>query len=226
MKAKVKVLRFDKTKEPQSFFEEFEVPYSEGMTVLDALRYIQVEYDPSLAFRWECSKGTCGTCGIMLNGKPVMSCHTHLSLDETALIAPLPKFPVDKDLIIDLTVSLERLKLTSPYMVMGDQNIQSKSQADASRLLRSCMECWLCVSVCPMVENHANIADPVGMVSMARYHLDIRDNLDRPEIARELGIELYACKKCQLCVNVCPKGINIPKDAIQILLEGNDDNEA
>jgi len=224
MKTTVKVLRSDKNKEKQSFYEEYEIPYSEGMTVLDALRHIQIELDPSLAFRWECSKGTCGTCGVMLNGKAVMSCHKHLNPNETALITPLSKFPIDKDLVVDLTVSLERLKLTNPYMVMGDQNIQSKSQADASRLLRTCMECWLCVSVCPMVDNSTAIADPVGMVSLARYHLDVRDKLDRPEIARELGVESYKCEKCQLCVNVCPKGINIPVDAIKVLLEGKHKN--
>jgi succinate dehydrogenase/fumarate reductase iron-sulfur protein len=226
MKTRVKVLRFDKNKEAQSFFEEYEVAYSDGMTVLDALRQIQVEFDPSLAFRWECSKGTCGTCGVMLNGKPVMSCHEHLNPNEIAIITPLSKFPIDKDLTVDLTVTLERLKLTNPYIVLGDQSIQSKLQADASRLLRTCMECWICVSVCPMVESPADIADPVGMVSLARYHLDVRDNLDRPELARDLGIKLYNCEKCQLCVNVCPKGINIPVDAIKILLDDNRENEA
>lgn len=220
MKTRIKILRFDKKKEDQPVFEEYEVPYYEGMTVLDALRHVQVEFDPSLAFRWECSKGTCGTCGLMLDGKPVMSCHKHLNPNETALITPLSKFPVDKDLTIDLTVSLSRLKLTKPYLVAGTESIQSKSQADSSRLLRSCMECWLCVSVCPMTkENESKIADPAGMVNLARYHLDVRDDLDRPKLARELGIESYNCDKCQLCANVCPKGIDIPTNAIMLLRE-------
>ncbi len=225
MKTKIKILRSDKTNEVNPYFEEYEVPYSDGMTVLDALRYIQVEFDPSLSFRWECSKGTCGTCGMMLDGKPIMSCHKHLEPNETASITPLTRFPVDKDLVVDLSPSLDKLKLAKPYLVPGDQTIQSKAQADASRLLRSCMECWLCVSVCPMVEdNRLNIADPVGMVNLARYYLDVRDNLDRPELAQEAGIGSYICDKCQLCVNVCPKGINIPKDAIQILLEADHKN--
>jgi succinate dehydrogenase/fumarate reductase iron-sulfur protein len=219
MKTKIKVLRSDKLSQTKPSFEDYEVPYFDGMTILDALRYIQAEIDSSLSFRWECSKGTCGTCGIMVNGKPVMACHKHLDPNEPTLIAPLSKFPVNKDLAIDLTVSLERLKLAEPYIVVGQQSIQSKLQADASRLLRSCMECWICVSVCPMADSPADTADPVGMVSMARYHLDIRDNLDRPKIARELGIESYQCDTCHLCVSVCPKGINIPVDAIKVLLK-------
>lgn len=222
MNTRVKILRSDKKNPTRSYFEEYEVPYSEGMTVLDALRYIQIAFDPSLTFRWECSKGTCGTCGILLNGRPVMSCHKHLDPEEIASITPLSRFPVDKDLTVDLSNSLEKLKVAKPYLVQGNQTIQSKAQADASRLLRSCMECWLCTSVCPIAEDsRSNIADPVGMVNLARYHLDVRDDLDRPKLAREVGIELYNCEKCQLCVNICPKGINIPKDAIQILLEAS-----
>lgn len=228
MKTKLKILRFDKTKDETSSFEEYEVPYAEGMTILDGLRYIQAEIDPSLSFRWECSKGTCGTCAVMLDGKPVIACSKHLIPDETASVTPLTNFPVDKDLTVDLTVALERLQLTQPFLVRGEQNIQSKAEADATRLLRSCMECWICVSVCPLVNDKqpAAIADPAGMVSLARYHLDVRDNLDRPEIAHELGIGLYNCEECQICVDVCPKGINIPVDAIQVLLKGTSGNES
>ena len=57
----------------------YELPFQEYTTVLEALRRIHAEQDDTLAFRWSCAQGKCGTCTLVLNGRPVLSCLTLLA---------------------------------------------------------------------------------------------------------------------------------------------------
>src|SRR5439155_21527616 len=56
----------------------YELPYQEYTTVLEGLRQVQARYDDTLSFRWSCAQGKCGTCTVVLNGRPVLSCLTLL----------------------------------------------------------------------------------------------------------------------------------------------------
>jgi succinate dehydrogenase/fumarate reductase iron-sulfur protein len=154
----------------------------------------------------------------MLNGLPVLACHKNLDPEIEVIATPLANFPVIKDLVVDLQPTLARMALTKPYLEMGEGSIDSKAEADRSRILRSCIECWACVSVCPVVRDHPQtVADPVGMVRLARFALDKRDRLDRSQMARELGLDRYHCAECQRCVDVCPKQIHIPQEVMAVL---------
>ena len=218
MRIKVTVFRFDPAHNGSPVLENYGVPYTPGMTLLDALMFIQSNFDPTLAFRWECRKATCGSCAVMLNGRPVPACQTRLDPQIDTFVTPLANFPVIKDLVVDLQPALDRLSLVKPYLVPNESIIRSKTEADLSRRLRSCIECWACVAVCPVPQNHpSGTADPVGMVQLARFALDKRDALDRRGKAIELGLDKYNCADCQQCVGICPKQINIPEDSISVL---------
>ena len=58
--------------------DTYELPYQESTTVLEALRRIHSDQDDTLAFRWSCAQGKCGTCTVVLNGRPVLACLTLL----------------------------------------------------------------------------------------------------------------------------------------------------
>lgn len=83
--------------------DNFEVPYSHGMTIQIALRYIYENIDPTLAFRdFRCGQGICNTCCVRANGKVIRSCETLLQAGEEILLEPA------NDLIIrDLVVQLD-----------------------------------------------------------------------------------------------------------------------
>lgn len=219
MQIQISILRWDSRGDVSPYFEDYSITYSPGLTLLDALRFIQANFDPTLAFRWECRKATCGSCAVRLNDQPVLACQKNLDPQAKAMVKPLANFPVIKDLVIDLKPALERLTLVKPYLESGEGTIDSKAEADLSRNLRSCIECWACVSVCPVVYHHpcCNVADPVGMVQLARFALDKRDRLDRKALASKLGLDQYNCGDCQQCVEICPKEINIPQESIAIL---------
>jgi succinate dehydrogenase/fumarate reductase iron-sulfur protein len=97
--AQVRVCRFDPKVDIAQHFNVWEVPYEEGQTVLDILVYIYEHLDPTLAFRWGCKKGHCGSCPLQVNGKPVFSCREQATAE--MVVEPHPKFEVIKDLVVD-----------------------------------------------------------------------------------------------------------------------------
>ena len=86
------IFRFDPGSDSQSRFDHFSVIAKKGMTVLEALLNIQERQDPSLVFRYSCRGAICGSCGMVINGKPNLACRTQLSSlkSREVLIEPLP----------------------------------------------------------------------------------------------------------------------------------------
>ena len=89
--------------------ETFEVPYEEGMSVLDALRWIRTHRDPTLAIRYGCvNANACKTCMALVEGKVEYMCTARLQ-PGTLTVDPLPKRPVIRDLVTDTAPEDERL---------------------------------------------------------------------------------------------------------------------
>ncbi|MDR2703823.1 MAG: 4Fe-4S dicluster domain-containing protein [Cellulomonadaceae bacterium] len=89
-----------------------QVPYTEYTTVLDVLDWLKAGPQPSLAFRASCRSGICGSCGVMVNNRPVLACETFAAgFRKSGLsIAPLAKFPVLRDLVVEIEPFLDQLR--------------------------------------------------------------------------------------------------------------------
>ena len=74
----IAVTRYNPENGPEPYQQTYVVPYQEDMVVLDALNYIKDKMDGSLTFRWSCRMGVCGSCGMMVNGTPKLTCATFL----------------------------------------------------------------------------------------------------------------------------------------------------
>ena len=99
-KGTVRIYRFDPTRDNDPRYDTYtDIPYKES-TVLDVLRYIQENVDSTLAFRWACTRAFCRSCAMIVNGKPALACI--LTAEREMTIEPHKKFPVIKDLIVDL----------------------------------------------------------------------------------------------------------------------------
>ena len=197
----------------------FNIPYRPGMSILDALRQISAGDAPDLAYRWECGgQRICGVCTIKVNGQPALSCGTLVQPNVDYLVEPLDGFPVERDLIVDLHDQLASLNDYQPYLIDGGRPIETRADAEASKHLRTCIECWACVSVCPVSLNTDN-ANALSMVKLARFLLDPRDGADRSAGALDAGLEIYSgtCPSCRKCETVCPKDIDIFVHAIRVL---------
>src|SRR5437764_9392088 len=92
-------------------FQSFSVPRREAQTVLDVVTYIQRRLDPTLAYRFACRVGMCGSCAMTVNGRPRWTCRTHVSrvADRGRLqIGPLENLPLIKDLAADMRPFFEK----------------------------------------------------------------------------------------------------------------------
>src|SRR5438477_11071431 len=113
---KLSVARYRPEEESRPSFSEYEVPVRKDWAVLDALNYIKDTLDGSLSFRWSCRMGVCGSCGMKVNGTPKLTCAAFLTdyAPGPIRVEPLDYFPVVRDLVVDLTDFMRKLKQVKP----------------------------------------------------------------------------------------------------------------
>lgn len=204
----VHVSRSDPAQDQSPRLETYTVRVNDGARVLHVLHAIHDEIDPTLAYRYCCGSGQCGSCAVRVNGEPVLACMEEARTG--SVIEPL-KLPVKKDLMVDLLPALANLPPLEPKREM---TMPTRQQIDAIKPLRSCIECLACVSVCPAMDV-TSFAGPTVMREEMRLALDPRDALNRIPEAVERG--LFTCTSCQACWKSCPKNIEIPGKAIEKL---------
>ena len=89
--------------------EIFEVPFEPGNSVLDGLRWIRAERDPTLALRYSCiNANACKECMLELEGKAVYACTERLREGDMH-IAPLHNKALVHDLVTEIAPRDERL---------------------------------------------------------------------------------------------------------------------
>jgi succinate dehydrogenase / fumarate reductase iron-sulfur subunit len=221
------VLRYD----PQDGgprLQEYSVPVTKGMTVLDGLTWIKEHLDRTLAWRSSCRMGVCGSCGMFINGLPRLACNNqivHLHSDRVT-IKPLPNYDVIRDLVPDLEGFFDKHRSVRPYLIrrdLAEQNLPAgeyfQSQDELLNYIQFayCIKCGLCLSACPTVATSESYTGPQALAQGWRYTADSRD-----EGAKERENEVlsshgaFRCHFAGACSQVCPKGVD-PALAIQLL---------
>jgi len=215
-------------------FREYEVAVSEGMVVLDAVHRIQATQANDLACRWNCKAGKCGSCSAEINGLPRLMCMTRLSnlpLEQPVTVEPMKTFPLQKDLIADVSGNFrakKRIKPFKPRPPDAPDGTWRMAQADVDRVqeFRKCIECFLCQNVCHVLREHQKHDEFVGpryLVYAAALEMHPLDTEDRTEELKQAhGIGYCNITKC--CTKVCPEDIAITDNAIIPLKERVVDN--
>lgn len=219
----VKVQRFDPNADTEPYWQKYDVPLRPAMTVLDALFEILNHQDGSLAFRFCCRAGVCGSCAMIIAGKVRLACETQISqflnLNEV-LISPLPHQKVVKDLAVDYTLFFDRLKAVKPYLVGREpypekEFIQLPKQRVPINEPIDCLMCGSCTSACTMAWLNESYLGPAALLKSYRFLVDSRDTIPNERldiIENENGV--WRCHTQFNCVEVCPKKLN-PTEAIQ-----------
>jgi fumarate reductase iron-sulfur subunit len=204
--------------------QRFEVPFREDWVVLDALNYIKDKLDGSLSYRWSCRMGVCGSCGVMVNGEPKLTCATFLShyMPGPVQVEPLRYFPVVRDLVIEMTDFMVKLQGVKPWIVREGEKplasgeyLQTPAELDAYKQFSMCINCMLCYAACPVYGLDPQFIGPAAIALAQRYNMDSRDQGARQRLdilSQHEGI--WGCTFVGECTQVCPKNVD-PAGAIQ-----------
>jgi fumarate reductase iron-sulfur subunit len=220
----LEVARYRPEQESEPAFQTYEVPFSQDWVVLDALNYVKDKLDGTLAFRWSCRMGVCGSCGMLVNGEPKLTCATFLShyLPGPVRVEPLRHFPVVRDLVVEISDFMEKLKAVQPYIVRGEEMpvakgeyLQTPEQLDTYKQFSMCINCLLCYAACPVYGLDQHFIGPAAIALAQRYNLDSRDEGQEARmdtLSQHEGI--WGCTFVGECTEACPKHVD-PAGAIQ-----------
>lgn len=287
--------------------QDYTVDARPGQTVLDCLLNIKRDIDPTLAFRYSCGHGICGSDAVSINGTPTLLCtakvedyakaesnpvnganatadegfrsttatsskntadtrisnagsdtsldgnaHSHLDLNtgdhQTSNdfdkpsdsitnqgtpsnlgiieIAPLPGFPVQRDLIVDIDQMMSQIKKLEPYLKADGklattkdgkidmfEYLQRPEELKRYELLSNCISCGVCEGSCPVYAGGEAFIGPAALIAASRFINDSRDNASDARldaIATDDGIT--ACQSVRACSRECPRGIDVGEE--------------
>ena len=225
---KLTVSRYRPEEESEPTFQTYDVPYNKEWVILDALNYVKDQLDGTLTFRWSCRMGVCGSCGMMVNGTPTLTCAVPLSdyvSSEPIRIEPLQFFPIIRDLVIDMNSFLGKLSSVKPWVIRDDEKPpvegeyrQTPAELDVYKQFSMCINCMLCYSACPVVGLEPEFTGPAAIALAQRYNLDSRDQgaAERMAVLNEHD-GMWGCTFVGECTNVCPKNVD-PAGAIQLYM--------
>lgn len=220
----LEVFRYRPEEQVEPTYDTFTVPLRDEWVVLDALNYIKDELDGSLSYRWSCRMGVCGSCGMMANGEPALTCAAFLKsyAPGPIRVEPLANFPIARDLIISMDDFMEKLNRIQPWVITEHEKplaegeyLQTPDQVDEYKQYSMCINCMLCYSACPIYGMEPSFIGPAALAIAQRYNLDSRDegNQTRMELlSTDEGI--WQCTFVGECSEVCPKKVD-PAGAIQ-----------
>lgn len=220
----LEVARYRPEQDDRPTFQRVEVPYRQEWVVLDALNYLKDHVDGTLSYRWSCRMGICGSCGMMVNGVPKLTCAAFLRDYHPGPIRvePLANFPVERDLVIVLDDFMEKLQAVKPWIIRDDERPleegeyrQTPEQRANFEQYSMCINCMLCYAACPVYQHEEKFLGPAALAVAERYNLDSRDqgNQERNGVVwADDGI--WDCTFVGECSTACPKGVD-PAGAIQ-----------
>jgi fumarate reductase iron-sulfur subunit len=200
-------------------FREFDVPRHPSQTVLDVVTYIQRSLDPTLAYRFACRVGMCGSCAMTVNGVPRWTCRTHVDKvvkNESLSIAPLRNLPVIRDLVADMGEFFDK------WARAKGQFTGSRSRNDDFEKVRpgssdrmavdagiECIGCGVCYSACEVVGWNP---DYLGPAALNRAWTLVKDERDRARLERLRAVAgdagCHSCHTHMSCTERCPKHIS------------------
>ncbi|MDA7816705.1 fumarate reductase iron-sulfur subunit [Sulfurimonas sp.] len=216
---KISILRYNpQIPEVKPSVETYELEEGDGMTLFIALNEIRERFDPSLKFDFVCRAGICGSCSMLINGKPTLACRTlTANLDEEINLAPLPLFELIGDLSIHtgnwmrgLNERLEAWIHEEDQKEVDFDRLEEKMEpALAEEIYETdrCIECGCCVAGCGTALMRNDFVGAVGLNKIARFRLDPRDKRDDSDYYDIIGDEdgIFGCMSLMGCEDSCPK---------------------
>jgi fumarate reductase (CoM/CoB) subunit B len=220
-RVRARVFRFDPKTDREPRYDEYEVPYSRKMRVLDVLNYIAEDLEEDIAYRWFCGVKKCGTCAVRVNGREVLACWE--PAEGRMLIEPLRHAPVVRDLVVDRGPYEDLVFKLLPWLERKEtyagfpERLSHRDMQGAVHAL-DCLSCLCCLSACPVLDlgDETNFSGPAPLVQLGQTALDPRDGMDRGALAHDVA-GIFNCVSCYKCEEACPVGIPVVSAIIEPL---------
>jgi fumarate reductase iron-sulfur subunit len=200
-------------------FREFDVPRHPSQTVLDVVTYIQRVLDPTLAYRYACRVGMCGSCAMTVNGEPRWTCRTHVDRvvkNDSVSVGPLRNLPVIRDLVTDMSGFFDKWARArgqfKPSRTKKDDVARVRPQSEDRRAVDAgieCIGCGVCYAACDVVSWNP---DYLGPAALNRAWTLVKDERDAGRIERLRAVAgdagCHSCHTHMSCTERCPKKLS------------------
>jgi fumarate reductase iron-sulfur subunit len=200
-------------------FQEFEVPRHASQTVLDVVTHIQRALDPTLAYRFACRVGMCGSCAMTVNGIARWTCRTHVDKvvkNDRMEIGPLRNLPVIRDLVTDMSEFFDKwVKAKGRFeggRTRNDDFAKVSPESEARKQIDAgieCIGCAVCYSSCDVVSWNP---DYLGPAALNRAWTLVKDERDSKTMERLRAVAgdagCHSCHTHMSCTEHCPKQIS------------------
>ncbi len=204
----------------QPRMERYQLEESPGMTLFIALNLIREEQDPRLAFDFVCRAGVCGSCAMVINGRPGLACRTLTEqLPAEITLMPLPTFELIADLSVNTGKCMRAMseRLQTWVHLDGDPEVDRLEAPMEPELaehiyeLDRCIECGCCVTACGTAQMREDFVGAVGINKIARFRADPRDTRTEADYYEVVGDDdgVFGCMTLLGCQDVCPKGLSL-----------------
>lgn len=217
---KFRILRYN-PQEPGSVphLQTYDLVEADGMTLFIALNEIREKQDASLQFDFVCRAGICGSCAMIIDGRPGLACRTLTqNMGPVITLAPLPVFELIGDLSVDtgkwMRAMSERLQgwLHGKEEEVDLSRLEARMEpelADAIHELDRCIECGCCVAGCGTARMREDFVGAVGLNRIARFRIDPRDTRTDEDFYDLIGDDhgVFGCMSLLACHDVCPKDL-------------------
>lgn len=205
----------------------FRLEETDSMTLFIALTRIREELDPSLQFDFCCRAGICGSCAMIINGRPGLACKTLTrDLPDDITLMPLPVFKLIGDLSVDTGTWFRTMNERIGSWIHTDKAFDPDAAeermenqvAEEIYELERCVECGCCVAACGTANMREDFMGAVALNRIARFMLDPRDQRTQKEYFDVIGTDegIFGCMGLLGCEDVCPKNLPL-QDQLGIL---------
>ncbi len=214
---KFKIFRFNPSvKNDKPRVDTFELNETPRLNLFTALNRIREEQASDLMFDFVCRAGICGSCGMMINGRPTLACRTLTSdLPEEIELYPMPFFKMLGDLSVDTGIWFRGISEQLESWIHTEKEFDPEEEEErmdnslANKIYESerCIECGCCLAGCATAQVYPNFLGAAGLNRIGRFMLDPRDQRTNQEwfelVSTDEGV--FGCIGMMACDDVCPK---------------------
>ncbi len=219
MKYRFKIKRFDPETDKKPHWEDYTVEGNPDQRVLELLLDIKGFYAGSLALRYSCGHGICGSDAVVINGRTRLACKVimkEFNPDRDVItVEAMHGYPIIKDLVVDMRLFFEHYKAVRPYLINDQaeparERIQSQEERARIEEATRCILCGACTGSCPTFWANRGYLGPAAIVQASRFIFDSRDTstLERLELLSQEG-GVFTCRSIYNCSEACPRDIEV-----------------